>query len=51
MRCNDDPRLDFARCAGKPYTVFAHPGGFILKTKSKDDDLEPVLAAARVEAP
>lgn len=48
MRCQDDPRLDFARCAGKPYTFFAHPGGFILKTKSRDDDLETVLADARV---
>lgn len=48
MRCQDDPRLDFARCAGKPYTSFAHPGGFILKTTSRDADLETVLADARV---
>ena len=52
MRCNDDPRLDFARCAGRPYALFAHPGGFILKTKAKDVDLEAVLADARTaEAP
>ena len=30
----------------------AHPGGFILKTKAKDVDLEAVLADARTaEAP
>ncbi|MGN0846142.1 MAG: MYG1 family protein [Kiritimatiellia bacterium] len=50
VRCNDDPRLDFARCIGKPYTLFAHPGGFILKTRSKEDDLEVVLADARTDA-
>lgn len=50
MRCNDDPRLDFARCAGRPYALFAHPGGFILKTTTKDVDLAAVLADARVEA-
>lgn len=47
LRCNDDPRIDFSRCAGKPYTLFAHPGGFILKTKSKADDLEAIFADAR----
>lgn len=46
LRCNDDPRLDFARCTGKPYTLFAHPGGFILKTKSKADDLALILRDA-----
>ena len=51
LRCNDDARLDFARCAGKPYTLFAHPGGFILKTKSRDDSLEAIFSDARVPPP
>ena len=46
LRCADDPRIDFSRCAGRPYTLFAHPGGFILKTRTKDVDLEAVLADA-----
>lgn len=48
LRYNDDPRLDFARCAGRPYSLFAHPGGFILKTRRPDDDLERILEDARV---
>ncbi|MGN0853673.1 MAG: MYG1 family protein [Kiritimatiellia bacterium] len=48
LRCNDDPRLDFARCAGKPYALFAHPGGFILKTTTPEIDLAGILADARV---
>lgn len=48
LRCNDNPRIDFSRCIGKPYTLFAHHGGFILKTKSKDDDIAAILADARV---
>lgn len=48
LRCNDNPRIDFSRCVGKPYTHFAHAGGFILKTKSKDDDPAIILADARV---
>lgn len=47
LRFNDDPRLDFARCAGKPYTLFAHPGGFILKTRNLEDDLEQILKDAQ----
>ena len=47
LRCNDDPRIDFSRWAGKPYTLFAHPGGFILKTRSKTDDLELIFSEAR----
>ncbi len=47
LRCNDDPRIDFSRCAGRPYTLFAHPGGFILKTTSRDVDLDRVLFDAR----
>jgi len=50
LRCDDDPRIDFSRCAGKPYTLFAHPGGFILKTRTKCDDLEAVLSDARTRA-
>jgi hypothetical protein len=49
LRCHDDPRLDFSRCAGKPYTLFAHPGGFILKTRSRADDPAAVLRDARGE--
>lgn len=48
LRCHDDPRLDFARCQGKPYTLFAHPGGFILKTTVPEPDLDGILADARV---
>lgn len=48
LRCNDDPRLDFHRCAGRPYTLFAHPAGFILKTRSPDDDPARVIADARL---
>lgn len=49
LRCNDDARLDFHRCAGKPYALFAHPGGFILKTQTRDDDLKVILADARTD--
>lgn len=49
LRCSDDPRLDFARCAGKDYAFFAHPGGFVLKTASRDVDLERIIGDARVE--
>lgn len=48
LRFDDDPRLDFARCIGKSYTLFAHPGGFILKTRRLDDDLTQILEDARV---
>ena len=47
LRCADDPRVDFSRCAGRPYTLFAHPGGFILKTRTLDVDLEEVLSDAQ----
>lgn len=49
LRCEDDPRLDFSRCAGKPYALFAHPGGFLLKTHARDVDRTTVLNDARVE--
>ena len=50
LRWADDPRIDFSRCAGKPYTLFAHPGGFILKTRTLDVDLEEVLSDAQSAA-
>ena len=49
LRCNDDPRLDFSRCAGKPYAVFCHPGGFLVKTRSRGDDPNVVVRDALVE--
>lgn len=48
LRCGDDPRLDFARCAGKGYCLFAHPGGFILKTRDKGADVAAVIRDATV---
>jgi len=36
FRRQDDKRIDFSRCAGKEYTSFSHPGGFILKTVSRE---------------
>ncbi len=50
LRWADDPRIDFSRCADKPYTLFAHPGGFILKTRTLDVDLEEVLSDAQSAA-
>lgn len=49
LRCNDDPRLDFTRCAGKPYASFCHPGGFLLKTVSMADDPEVAVRDALVD--
>ena len=49
LRCNDDPRLDFSRCAGKPYAVFCHPGGFLVKTRSRGNDPNVVVRDALVE--
>lgn len=46
LRCNDDPRLDFSRCAGKPYALFCHPGGFLVKTMRRTDDPEMVVRDA-----
>ena len=46
LRCNDDPRVDFSRCKGKPYAAFAHPGGFLLKTKTMADDPEVAIRDA-----
>ena len=50
LRWADDPRIDFSRCADKPYTLFAHPGGFIIKTRTLDVDLEEVLSDAQSAA-
>ena len=36
LRVNDDPRIDFSRVDGDPAVVFAHKGGFICKTLTKD---------------
>lgn len=47
VRCNDDPRLDFSRCADKPYALFSHPGGFVLKTRTREISPEEVIADAR----
>ena len=49
LRCNDDPRLDFSRCAGRPYAAFCHPGGFLVKTWSREDDPNLVVRDALVE--
>ena len=49
LRCNDDPRLDFSRCAGKPYAAFCHPGGFLVKTRNRGDDPNVVVRDALVE--
>ncbi len=46
LRCNDDPRLDFTRCAGKPYAIFCHPGGFLVKTARIPDDPEVAIRDA-----
>lgn len=46
LRCNDDPRLDFSQCKGKPYALFCHPGGFLLKTVSRNDDPEVAVKDA-----
>ena len=48
LRCNDDPRLDFTRCAGRPYAAFCHPGGFLVKTMSRSDDPEQAVRDALV---
>ena len=50
LRCNDDPRLDFSRCAGKPYAAYCHPGGFLLKTTSLSDDPEEAVRDALLKA-
>ena len=36
LRLKDDPKVDFTLVKDDPEVAFAHPGGFIAKTKSKD---------------
>lgn len=48
LRYNDHPALDFGRCAGKDYASFIHPGGFILKTVSRECELEKILEDAKI---
>jgi len=36
LRMCDDPLIDFSICEGDPDVLFAHKGGFIVKTKTKD---------------
>ena len=36
LRLHDDPRIDFTRVKDDPEVAFAHAGGFIAKTKSKN---------------
>ena len=38
MRLHDDPRIDFTKVKDDPEVAFAHVGGFIAKTKSKNLD-------------
>lgn len=47
LRLKDDPRIDFARVKNDPEVAFAHPGGFIAKTKTKslDEALRLIKAA------
>ena len=49
-RYADDPRIDFAKLAGRPEITFAHAGGFIAKTAEKGSrsDIEKLLIAALV---
>lgn len=35
FRRKDNPALDFHQCEGQDYCLFAHRGGFVLKTKKK----------------
>lgn len=46
LRCQDDPRLDFSQCAGRADVAFCHPGGFLVKTKTKEDDIGAIIHAA-----
>lgn len=46
LRMGDDPRVNFAKCDGRPDVKFAHKGGFILKTVDKAADVEALIQAA-----
>lgn len=47
LRINDDPTIDFSQCASKPYCGFAHPNGFILKTKDRSVTNVEVIVDAK----
>jgi len=49
FRREDDPHVNFAKCQGKEYCSFAHVGGFILKTKEAETDIQSVIRDAEVE--
>jgi len=52
LRLNDDPRLDFSKWEGKEGIVFAHKGGFIVKTaasvKAEPDGVARIIRGALV---
>lgn len=50
LRLKDDPRVDFTRVKDDPEVAFAHPGGFICKTKTKNPDEALRLIRAAVKA-
>lgn len=50
LRINDDPLVDFSRVDGDPDVVFAHKGGFIAKTVSKDMEKAMGLIARAFKA-
>jgi len=47
FRREDDPKVDFSQCAGKPYTGFAHAGGFILKTVDRNVSVGGIISDAK----
>lgn len=51
LRLRDDPRVDFTRVKDDPEVAFAHAGGFVAKTKSKDlEKARRLIEAAYSEA-
>ena len=48
LRINDCPKIDFSKLEGRSDILFAHKGGFIAKTKTKDADLASRLSKAKV---
>ena len=50
LRMCDDPMIDFSRCEGDKDVMFAHKGGFICKTASKDIEAAMRLIAKAVKA-
>lgn len=48
FRYDDDPRINFSRLAGREEVIFAHNGGFIAKTASREEiTLERALELVR----